>query len=480
MKSLRFSILLGVLAGCGGGTSAVYLTVDSVAPVSGVDRLRVVVVNNGMTSMATEIPLTGRPVAIPPAVHAQLRFEGARSGSARIQVDAADANGKVLASGVGMADLQAGREVEARVVLGGEFIPSDGGVPDMSPSPDLRRAPPSWTELDYNVGNQAVNFAVIDLNRDAVPDVAITVPQNGGIAILLGMGDGQFKLLATLKTPGFTPETIASADFNGDGLPDFVATNAAINQVAVVTSGPNGTYAAPVLYPTDKGPARLALADVNGDGRMDIAVSSTTSNTVSLLTGNGKGAFSGIPSANTGAGPVDVVTADFNLDGKADLATGNAAGNDVSVLLGDGAGAFTVRSYKAGSRPDTIAAADINRDGKADLIVLNNNDDVLSFRLGNGDGTFGVSQDLAVPDVSAMSAGDVDGDGAIDLILSAPRTNEVRILFGTGMGTFAPGTVLPTRTMPFLVGAADFNNDRVLDLIVTTTAPNIMIFRSSK
>jgi hypothetical protein len=66
------------------------------------------------------------------------------------------------------------------------------------------------------VDNQDFPLLIGDFNRDGIPDLA------AGTKILLGKGDGTFSPATTniLVTPDAW-DLVVTADFNGDGKPDF-------------------------------------------------------------------------------------------------------------------------------------------------------------------------------------------------------------------------------------------------------------------
>jgi len=115
-----------------------------------------------------------------------------------------------------------------------------------------------------------------DFNRDGNLDLA-TGGENG-IAVFLGNGDGSFQ-----TTPITTPisQTIslwATADFNRDGKLDLAGTysDSTSSGVAVLAGNGDGTFSEqPLLIPDGMtlSSNSLAVADFNGDGKPDIVVS---------------------------------------------------------------------------------------------------------------------------------------------------------------------------------------------------------------
>jgi hypothetical protein len=294
------------------------------------------------------------------------------------------------------------------------------------------------------------------------------------------------------------PAAGASADFNGDGIPDLAIMASASNAVYILLGNGDGTFTAangspingvgrtPCSSPTQASNCSMAVGDFNNDGNVDLVETSDFDNTVIILLGNGHGNFtpaSGSPIA-VGNFPEAVATGDFNNDGFLDLAVANANDNTVSILLGNGDGTFnTVAAVPTGGFPFYLAVADFNGNGIADIAVSNEADSTVSVLLGNGDGTFTPAPNSPIQNFNynpaQIVAADFDGDGHPDLAVAdfipvnqippeQDQKSNVVIMLGNGDGTFRQGPGSPYTVGLYAVAlvAADFNQDGHTDLAV--------------
>jgi hypothetical protein len=84
---------------------------------------------------------------------------------------------------------------------------------------------------------------------------------------------------------------VATADFNGDGIPDLAVANKGDNTVSVLLGAGAGAFNTSVAYPAGDGPAFVLAANVSGTTQPSLLVSDNGSNNISLLVGNAGGTF---------------------------------------------------------------------------------------------------------------------------------------------------------------------------------------------
>ncbi len=143
-----------------------------------------------------------------------------------------------------------------------------------------------------------------DVNKDGRPDIVTTNFEGGNVtilladgkgrfrqpigspfmSILLGAGDGTFRLSWSQTAPGKAPTTAAVGDVNGDGIDDVVFGNYVNNSVTVVLGNRREFTIAPGSpFPVGSHPSSVAVGDLNGDGKADIVTANTEDDDISVL-----------------------------------------------------------------------------------------------------------------------------------------------------------------------------------------------------
>jgi hypothetical protein len=307
-------------------------------------------------------------------------------------------------------------------------------------------------------GSYAVSLAVADINGDGKPDLAVANMcstqscTESLVAALFGNGDGTFQAAQTYDVGAVGAESVAIRDINGDAKPDLLVAYDCLLRcdggVAVLIGNGNGTFQTAQSHATGGSYAKsVAAGDLNGDGKPDLVVANEclsaadcSAGNVGVLLGNGNGTFQTVQTY--GSGGKDTVSAaigDVNGDGKPDILLANdcvsptncqkGSPGIVGVLLNHGDGTFqNVATYNSGGRgANAVALADINRDGKPDLVVVNFcfsplvcSQGGVAVLSGNGDGTFLAAQSFKTGGFNARSVAvaDVSGDGKLDVLVA--------------------------------------------------------------
>ncbi|MDO7847162.1 FG-GAP-like repeat-containing protein [Hymenobacter sp. M29] len=186
------------------------------------------------------------------------------------------------------------------------------------------------------------SVAVADMDGDGRADIVTN--HDGSVGILLGLAGGGFGPVSPYPTIGTTrPNGLAVADVNGDGRPDIVTTSTDRNTVGVLLGQAGGSLAPIRTYSTGPGssPDGVAVADVNGDGLLDLVTANAGTETAGILLGQTAGGFAAVSTyaaGTTGGGLTlyGVSVADINGDGRPDIVTANFGSSTVGVLLNTG------------------------------------------------------------------------------------------------------------------------------------------------
>ena len=254
----------------------------------------------------------------------------------------------------------------------------------------------------FAVGNSPYSIAVGDFNGDRHLDLAVVNSADNTVSVLLGDGTGNFTASASSPVSvGVKPYSVAVGDFLGNGILDLAVANrcgqdptcTSAGSVSLLMGDGVGGFTPFANSPLTVGysPDSVAVGDFNGDGIPDLAVvnqcgsdpTCASPGTVMVLKGDGAGNFT--PFANSPVTVADapeyVAVGDFNGDGDLDLAVANFSDSTLSILKGDGAGNFspaTASPVAVGLNPRSIAVGDLNGDGNPDLATANFGDHTAS------------------------------------------------------------------------------------------------------
>ena len=342
---------------------------------------------------------------------------------------------------------------------------------------------------DFGYGSGGLVFG--DINGDGRMDVVVR-PSAGAAAVLLGNGDGTFQTGRIIGGLGEI-DALAIGDLDGDGKQDLAVTGCLIagcdplgRSLFVLPGNGDGTFRAPVSYPSTAGARPVAIGDFNRNGHSDVVVGYDHP-TISTLLGNGDGSLQAPNnwSTETNGLPAtifSVVAADMSADGKQDIVVFQGGGflsASISVLLGRGDGTFDLPAVQPLDQfPQLAEIADFNHDGWTDVVVNGSRlgtqpgPGVLAIMLGKGDGTFGSPihpYNNVVFGAGGFAVGDIDRDGNPDLIMRVSDTDPLLIFYGKGDGTFAPAQdFAPGLDAARVDRLIDLNGDGRLDIVLGT------------
>jgi hypothetical protein len=251
-------------------------------------------------------------------------------------------------------------------------------------------------------------WAVGKFTNSGKLDIAFTLPTNSRKAsrygIVLGHGDGTFgKAIIGPDVLGYS-RWVTCGDFNRDGHLDLAvadgqgtSSNAGNAEMTILLGNGDGTFRLGAHYPSPQypngdgwqdatavsNPENIVAADLTGNGILDV-IESDYSSTVNVFMGNGDGTFKAAVSYNPGNYPRNIIPVDLNRDGKIDLVVTNvgidfggaifkqvgAQRGSIAILMGNGDGTFQQPiTYSPSAFPGYTLAADFKGDGYPDLAI---------------------------------------------------------------------------------------------------------------
>lgn len=283
---------------------------------------------------------------------------------------------------------------------------------------------------------KGIIFAAADFDNDGWTDLLVSgyapfeETTKRYIGLFRNTQNGSFELMSNPEFIPMSGTTVYAADFNNDGLMDFVigGYNDDMGDAGTPTVYLNDgdmTFTAVTGFGFGSHQGTLFPIDVNNDGKMDIIETGRSASTLSwghvarvyINNGDGK-SFTSLDETATGlAGSNSSVGfGDINNDGWMDyMSIGWCNGSPVKLFLNNGDNSFTdatdVYPDAARARDGDITFVDYNNDGKLDISLF-------GYRDGGGDtpdnptwpnylvvntSTFAANAAPAVPQVSSVA-----------------------------------------------------------------------------
>ncbi len=331
----------------------------------------------------------------------------------------------------------------------------------------------------------ATAFAMADFDGNAEPDLFVAAwdsIRRQSTYYLLRNEFGRFSDGA--PTSGLTPSSTRAVfslfgDYDNDTFLDLYIVNEGRNQL--FRNRGDGTFedVSARAGVDDNRPGKKAVfADLDHDGDLDVYVGRNRADFV--YRNNMDGTFTEMGEAMGLAGPVDALTedidfGDFDNDGDLDVLVARSNGVALYANLRQGLFEDVTAATPLRQHPRSVASAvgDYNNDGFLDLFIAASDRHALYLNRGNNVYEYDrsnnhLSDDLANDAVFDARFWDFDNDGFLDLFLAGRRAIWYH---NDGTGSFVDVTDRwdAARTEPsFQVAAADYNQDRDLDLFLRT------------
>lgn len=335
-----------------------------------------------------------------------------------------------------------------------------------------------WLKDANYFGGQYTTNAFGDLNGDGEIDVITTCHNSGPTRFLLGNGDGTFTLGSDNDYPVTAGQTnslkgAAIADFNNDGLMDYLVARVYTNPGDVDEFGEQKFHSAVIFFQQENGSfvedkttfptvlqgqaINVKTVDYNNDGFVDVIISSgkewggdqNETRSFNMFKNDGTGHFTldAQPDIIEKWGGFDL--ADIDGDGWLDLIVGGfvrGTGTDGQQWGHNGLsepdswycriyknnnGVFEdtekyIYPFKPVKKGDVCRLVDFDNDGKLDIVLCGTTDagttespTVINLYRGTDPATFSFNTTgelLVTVGWTDMEVADLDGDGKLDIV----------------------------------------------------------------
>ena len=272
------------------------------------------------------------------------------------------------------------------------------------------------------------------------------------------------------------PNTIATADFDGDGDIDITVSSFDGNYISWLENDGNENFTEHLIV-QGFGQPRLDVARIDDDQDFDIIAASQSGDKIAWFENGGAGNFTVHTIAENweSAGIVYArdqqreINLDINGDGHTDfIVTAPNPGNKISWFENDGNQNFTEHVLKENWYwVRRTSAYDIDNDGDIDIFAAAKDGKVIWFE---NDGNENFSEHIITSDwgePNAVLAEDINKDGYIDLAATSVGANEVAWFENDGSRNFIKYTIRSQYNGAYGLAIFDIDNDNDFDIIAT-------------
>lgn len=351
-------------------------------------------------------------------------------------------------------------------------------------------APLFGRPASYTVDGEPLGVGALERDGEQGVDIATanaTGEDGPSLSFLVNRGDGSFFPETRINVSGYSFQTAAMADFNGDGRGDVAVVGDIIafpvrGVVLVFLAQANGTFANPLEYRLPGiFPRCLEIGHLNSDAALDMVVCHSTSTgqtsegRITVLYGNvsqgsPSGMFSIGPSIRVATEPTSAAIGLVDGDAVVDIVVGDPIDSGAYVLYGTGTG-FSLPAT-VGQVTAASAVAVVPRDsGLATIAATSRTRGRLMIFQQTSARSFELLEEHVSLLPSALRVADFDMDGTPDIALAS--TLGAELWLGVTSGRFERGELIfTTSASPFStidLEVADFNGDGRLDILASAS-----------
>jgi len=335
---------------------------------------------------------------------------------------------------------------------------------------------------------QISKVTAADIDDDGDMDVLFSAQNEGTIAWHENLdGLGTFGTVNYIDQNLNFTQSLSTADFNGDGAIDILATSTGDDKVVWYENldGQGDFSTAHIIDNFTPNVKQSLAADIDGDNDIDVIVAiKGESKVVWYENLDGLGTFSTEKIiTNTATGVYSLEIADIDGDGFIDVLANSSSIAMPSWYKNDGLGNFGTENIIDLNGTFKMKAADIDGDNNQDLVKEHSiNGEVVIHWLENTDGLGTFTQNQLITDSfqpSDIFPEDLDNDGDIDLLITYVGDGKITWFENLdGLGTFGERKIIDDQASTTIV-AADIDGDGYKDVITrVNSATNLVWYKN--
>ncbi|MFC2149919.1 FG-GAP-like repeat-containing protein [Calditrichota bacterium] len=342
----------------------------------------------------------------------------------------------------------------------------------------------SSTDLSTNFTGATAVYAS-DFDGDGLPDVVATSRTKNDLLWWSNDGDGTYtQNTINLNLAGAS--WCHAEDVDGDGDYDVIATAMTDDDVVWYANNGSGSFSLNTIDANFNGAYSVFATDVTGDGNCDIVACAVLADSVVLYENNGSESFTKITVIAAFDSVSCVFAKDVDGDGDMDILATAIAADDITWFENDGSENFTTRTIKGDfDGACSVYALDMDLDGDVDVLGAAKAADDITWWENDGTPADGGWTEHTVDGdfdgARSVYAADVDRDGDIDIVGVASIADEVAWWENDGSQSFTKNVIATGINGARCIRGSDVDLDGDLDLLTTAyDAGEVTIWENEK
>lgn len=284
-----------------------------------------------------------------------------------------------------------------------------------------------------NLENAEV-VATGDVDRDGDTDVVAGSYETNKIVLYSNNGDGTFADEVLITSGSILTSSLELIDFDNDGDLDLISGDLSFFEADISWYRNNGfgEFSQQTIITTDIRPEIVRTADFNGDGELDIIASTVYGDFINLYLNEGNENFGTATQVyeSSGLDPRFLLPYDFDEDGDIDLLVGADYFPRLLWFPNDGTGSFdepiTISSASGGI--SGIVVSDLDADGDLDVATTSSFRNTVNWYTNEGDLTFNsfsAFSDESLQTAHEIIVADFDNDQDLDLLAAGSANGKI-------------------------------------------------------